>query len=168
VRPTRCASGALLALLVASGCGSGRTGGHGGSGGIDPIADQTQIVALALGGGKGAGTHSPTRVYVDERYCRIIDAGRRGPCSVRPIPDQVRAGVLKVVGSAYRFVGQRPEPSRTRIVVALGAPVIRGDSATIAMDSMCGPLCGSGTTIQLRRDAGRWHEVGERKNDWIS
>jgi hypothetical protein len=80
----------------------------------------------------------------------------------------VRREVLGVVGPAYRFVSRRPNPSRTQTVAALGAPVVRGDTATIAVDSMCGPLCGAGQRIHLHRVAGGWHEVGNRETDWIS
>jgi hypothetical protein len=167
MRRTRPAAVILLAVLLAAGCASD-TAGHGGTG--DPtgrVADQIRIVAIALGGG-GARGDSQVRAFVNDHYCRIIDRDRRGPCPVRPIPAAVQRGVLTVVGDEYRFVSRTPRPSLKQPVVALGAPVIRGDTATIALDSQCGPLCGSGVRIHLHRDAGRWHEVGQRETDWIS
>ena len=169
MRRTRLGSAVLLALLAAA-CGSGPAGRPpgGGPSGADPLADQIKIVAIALGGTPGAHTRPRVHIYVDDHYCRIVDTERRGPCVVRPIPAVVRQGVLRIVGTGFRFVPHPPEPSRTQVVAALGAPVIRGDTATIAVDSLCGPLCGSGTSIHVRRDAGRWHEVGPRETDWIS
>lgn len=172
---TRLGCAVLLALLAAA-CGSSPAGrspsggptSGGPTGAADPLADQIAIVAIALGGTPGAHTRPPVHTFVDDRYCRIVDTDRRAPCPVRPIPAAVRQGVLRIVGGGYRFVAHTPEPSRNQVVAALGAPVIRGDTATIAVDSMCGPLCGSGTSIHLRRDAGRWHQVGPRETDWIS
>ncbi len=161
---------ALATALAIAGCASG-SAGHGRTGGPtdkgDRLADQIQIVAIALGGG-GSRDDTQVRTYVDDHYCRIIDRSRRGPCAVRPIPAAVRLDVLRQVGPSYRFVSRTPDPSRTQTVAALGAPVIRGDTATIAVDSMCGPLCGAGMRIHLHRDGGRWHEVGSRETDWIS
>ena len=66
------------------------------------------------------------------------------------------------------FTASPPQPSLARPTLRLGTIRRDGDRALVASDHLCGPLCGSGTTVIVVRNGGRWRVTGNTGLSWIS
>jgi hypothetical protein len=53
------------------------------------------------------------------------------------------------------------------IILRVGWPVLRSDTADVRADWLCGRDCGSGVEVRLRRSEAGWRAVGA-KVSWIS
>jgi hypothetical protein len=53
---------------------------------------------------------------------------------------------------------QRPEDDCA--VLTLSTPAFAGDTAFVAVDFACGPICGNGGIYALQRREGQWQLVG--------
>jgi hypothetical protein len=65
-----------------------------------------------------------------------------------------------------RFYQRYPHSSGSITLSAIGYN-IKGDAAILMVEHSCGGLCGSGSTVVVRRDDGRWHLIAIQ-NLWIS
>jgi hypothetical protein len=108
-------------------------------------------------------------LWVRDRLCdHLIELDKRGPCPSAPIPVELQIEIRGLVGSHVHFVAEPPQASLEHPVVVLGAVRRTGDRAELAVDTQCGPLCGRGDTLILRRTASGWHTVGHTGLSWIS
>jgi hypothetical protein len=65
-----------------------------------------------------------------------------------------------------RFYQRYPHSGGSIILSAIGYNV-KGDVAILMVEHGCGGLCGSGSTVVVRRDDGRWHLIAVQ-NLWMS
>lgn len=132
-----------------------------------PVAE---VYIAALGGrahpeDRGA---EPQTYVRDRAYCS--EALARPPCRPSPIPADVQAAVVAALGPRVHFTAHPPKHPdfRTRSVVTLGPPAIKGDRAIVTVETSCGPLCGQGETLVLGRRGGHWVRTGVTGPSWIS
>jgi hypothetical protein len=91
-------------------------------------------------------------------------------CADQVIPARVRRIVMARVGPGLRFAAQPPAPRRAGdpLVVQFGRLVLRRKNARVGVETLCGPGCGEGQTLLLRRSGGRWHVAGSVGPRWVS
>jgi hypothetical protein len=97
-----------------------------------------------------------------------IDTGRRGTCHAGPIPPRLQQQIRGITGPHVVFTDRVPPPTLDAAVVRLGTITFERRRALVAIDSSCGPLCGSGQTDIVVRRGAAWEVVGTTGLSWIS
>jgi hypothetical protein len=130
------------------------------------LVERAEIYAAALAGLAGPGR----RVQVRGRVCAGDATGPVAACTGEPIPAAVAHEVSRLVRGGVRFVEQPRRPYRPGDppVVTFGPLDIAGPRASLRRELLCGPLCGQGETLVLRRIDGRWRVTGTQGPEWVS
>lgn len=139
-----------------------------------PVSNQAQLYAAALGERSPVASRLRRVTYLVARFCTgMIDIGHRGPCRAGPIPTELQRQLRALAGPNLKITAHPPpvDPQRRfprAVVVQFGTPVVRGDTARLAVDYRCGPMCGRGDTLLLTRADGRWAVTGRTGPGWSS
>jgi hypothetical protein len=109
-------------------------------------------------------------VYVRARVCVAVAGRPRTACGGHAISAGVQAEVRRLLGPQVRFVDAPPDPEQLGdpSVVTFGRLQVRGAAAQLGMQVLCGPLCGQGTLLVLKKRAGHWQVTGTTGPRWIS
>lgn len=128
--------------------------------------DIADIYLDVLGGPRVSSSHE---VRVLDRECADVPSRPTVDCQGPPIPARVQARVVAEVGSHLRFVAsvEWPTDIGQPAIVGFGPLHVSGTSATLGVESVCGPLCGSGDRRTFAVRDGRWVQVGSEPT-WIS
>jgi hypothetical protein len=135
-----------------------------------PAPDHSQVAAIfiaVLGGAAEPGSNVRTYIH-DSTVCSQML--QQPPCPPVPIPPDVQDEVVAALGPGVVFAPHPPARLRPDRIVAvtLGAPKIDGDRATVSVETQCGPLCGLGQTVVLKRTTDGWTRTGVAGPSWIS
>jgi hypothetical protein len=132
-------------------------------------SDLARIYAAAVGG-HVARLHRTT--YLIGHFCTgMVDIASRGPCRAGPISAGMRHALVRLLGSRLRITERAPSTvpgRRGPVVIRLGSADVRGTTARVPIDTYCGPLCGEGMTLILKRTGGQWAVSGQTGFSWIS
>lgn len=115
----------------------------------------------------------PRSTYLVARFCTgMVEIASRGPCRPGPMSAALRRDLVRLVGPRLRITSHPPRvvPAR-RIepsVIRLGTADLHGATARVAIDYYCGPLCGQGMTLILKRTGDHWAVTGQTGYGWIS
>jgi hypothetical protein len=130
---------------------------------------RAQIYAAALAGGPDP---QPLRgrLYVHDRVCVTVPEQAAAACTGAIIRAEVQRDVTVLLGPQVRFSGTPPGPDRLGdpSVVTFGRLTVHGAEARLGLQVTCGPLCGVGETLVLRRRGGQWQVTGTIGPRWIS
>lgn len=165
---------AMLALAIALpvAFGAGTPAAVSGSGAARPPAggpsDRAKIYAVVIAG-RSTGPIRGRPVNVLDHVCAGVPDEPTTDCTGAPIPVSVQREVVAVLGRRVHFVADArwPTDRDQPRVVGFGELIVDGDRATVGAESMCGPLCGTGETLQLTKRAGTWAVTGSIGH-WIS
>jgi hypothetical protein len=124
------------------------------------------LVVLGRGGPSSAGATDRDRAAI--YAAALADSGSGDRVYIRGSSSATeQAAVRRLLGPDVQF-GTDPVGSGRRSTDVLADLAINGDTATIRVELLCGPLCGHGKTLVLTRSDGRWHVTGTTGPVWVS
>lgn len=128
------------------------------------------VGVVMLSGGRdrpvSGAAAKPSDVRADV-YLAAIAAEPKDVYLPAALPEPTRSAIERATGARVHF-GPPPSATQQSPVVVLGVVRVRGAHAEVQRDYLCGPLCGSGWTVQLDRRDGSWKVTGRSGPAWVS
>jgi hypothetical protein len=136
-------------------------------GGLRWFDEQAEIYAAALRTVSSGNESADVSVHI----CRTIGA-QPAPagCDDGALSLDVQQQISSALAGRVRFVQDVDAAADTAAspVVVFGRLTINDNGARLAIEILCGPLCGQGQTLQLARVGGAWTVTGTTGPSWIS